>query len=92
MLWQICAIRKIESVFGNKGDSMFLMDKKNYDLLEVMALEDMYDPCKSNITARSHSGEEMQDPETFLKSELMFPSGEPLPRCWVDAHYQHACA
>ncbi len=71
---------------------MFLMHKKNCDLLEVMALEDMYDPCKSYITARSHAGEEMQEPESYLKSELMFPSGEALPRCWVDAHYQHACA
>ena len=71
---------------------MFVMHKRTGDLLEVMAIEDLYDPCKSYITARSHSGEEMQDPETYLKSELMFPSGERFPRCWVDAHYQHACA
>jgi hypothetical protein len=30
----------------------------------------------------------MQDPEKFAKSELQFPSGEPLPRCWLDAHYR----
>ena len=34
-----------------------------------------------------HAGEEMQDPEIFLKSELIFPSGEPLPVCWIDPHY-----
>ena len=31
----------------------------------------------------------MQDPEKFLKSELVFPSGEPLPQCWLDPDYKH---
>jgi hypothetical protein len=30
----------------------------------------------------------MQDPEDYPKSELMFPSGEPLPRCWIEPNYR----
>ena len=30
-----------------------------------------------------------EDPmEKFAKADLQFPSGEPLPRCWLDAHYR----
>jgi hypothetical protein len=32
----------------------------------------------------------MQDPEKFDKAEIEFPSGEDLPRCWLDSHYREA--
>ena len=67
---------------------MFLEHRPSGDLVEVLALEELYNPCRCEITGRLHAGEEMQDPETFVKSELIFPSGEPLPRCWIDAHYR----
>jgi hypothetical protein len=35
-----------------------------------------------------HNGEELQEPHHFSKAELTFPSGEALPRCWVDAQYR----
>lgn len=53
-------------------------------LLEVLTLEDLYNPCRPHITGQLQMGEEMQDPEIFQKSELIFPSGEPLARCWWD--------
>jgi hypothetical protein len=31
---------------------------------------------------------EVQDPHHFEKADLFFPSGEALPRCWVDSAYQ----
>lgn len=67
---------------------MFLKHKPSGGLVEVLTLESMYNPCRTEITGQSHAGEELQDPETFLKSELVFPSGESLPRCWIDPHYQ----
>ena len=69
---------------------MFLKHKSNGQLIEVLTLDRMYDPCLKEITGRMHAGEEMQDPETFMKSELIFPSGESLPVCWLNPHYQEA--
>lgn len=67
---------------------MFLKHKRTGDLLEVLSLEPLYDPCQDKIMAQSHAGQEMQDPETFFKADLLFPSGEVLPQCWINAHYQ----
>jgi hypothetical protein len=67
---------------------MFLMQRQNGHLVEVVDMESLYDPCRGKILAKSHAGEEMQDPEDFAKSEMVFPSGEPLPRCWLDSNYR----
>jgi hypothetical protein len=66
---------------------MFLKQKDTGHLVEVLSIEDVYDPCQPNVIARSHAGQEMQDAETYPKDNLMFPSGEPLPLCWIDRHY-----
>lgn len=71
---------------------MFLMYKGNQHLVEVLDVENLYDPCRREIMGRLHCGEEMQEPETFMKSEMAFPSGEMLPRCWLDAHYRMQAA
>ena len=57
-------------------------------LVEVLDLKALVDPFATTVYARMHGGEEMQDPHHFEKAELSFPSGEALPRCWVDSHYQ----
>ncbi|ACK66371.1 conserved hypothetical protein [Rippkaea orientalis PCC 8801] len=67
---------------------MFLQHKPSGDVLEVLSIDTLYDPCESTIMGRFHCGEEMQDPENFKKSEVAFASGEPLPRCWVDPNYR----
>lgn len=69
---------------------MYLRDKSSGDLVEVMDLSAMVDPCVSELKGRFHAGEEMQDPALYAKGELEFPSGEALPRCWVDAEYRAA--
>ena len=71
---------------------MFLQHKRSGDLVEVLNLENLYDPCQGYINGRFHCGEEMQEPERFAKSEVRFPSGEPLPRCWLDPDYRAQAA
>jgi hypothetical protein len=71
---------------------MFLMHKHSGNLVEVLDPCDLYDPCRKEISGRFHAGEELQDIETFQKLEMMFPSGESLPICWLDPHYRMRAA
>lgn len=71
---------------------MLLEHRPSGSLVEVLTLEDLYNPCRTYITGQLQMGEEMQDPEIFQKSELIFPSGETLPCCWWDAHYRQQIA
>jgi hypothetical protein len=68
--------------------AMYLRDKKSGDLVEVLDIAAMVDPCKQQLQGRFHAGEELQDPEAFPKDSLEFPSGEGLPRCWIDVAYR----
>ena len=67
---------------------MFLKIRQDGSLMEVMNLKQLFDPFASGVDGRLHAGEEVQDLETFQKNELQFPSGEALPRCWVDPAYR----
>jgi hypothetical protein len=67
---------------------MYLKDKSNARMVEVLELDDLFNPSHQELLGRYHAGEELQDPEKFSKLELEFPSGEPLPRCWMDPHYR----
>jgi len=67
---------------------MFLMQKNTEKLVEVLSLTDLFNPNHVTIVGRFHAGEELQDPEKFSKGDVKFPSGEPLPKCWLDAHYR----
>ena len=67
---------------------MFLKIRQDGSLMEVMNLKQLFDPFARGVDGRLHAGEEVQDLETFQKNELQFPSGEALPRCWVDAAYR----
>ena len=67
---------------------MFLKRKSDGHLVEVLGIQDLVNPNHKTLAGRLHYGEEMQDPDTFAKTDLMFPSGEWLPRCWVDVHYR----
>ena len=69
---------------------MFLRQKSTQKLIEVLSLTDLFNPNHATVVGRYHAGEEMQDPEKFPKAEIEFPSGEGLPRCWLDAHYREA--
>ncbi len=67
---------------------MYLKNKTSDDLVEVLTLQDLFDPFQEGVVGRYQQGEEVQDPEKLKKSELIFPSGEALPQCWTDPHYR----
>ncbi|SMF93672.1 hypothetical protein SAMN02949497_0959 [Methylomagnum ishizawai] len=67
---------------------MYLKQKKDGHLVEVLGLNDLVNPIHTQVIGRLHYGEEMQEPDKFPKTELIFPSGEALPRCWMDVHYR----
>jgi hypothetical protein len=69
---------------------MFLHNKQKDVLVEVLDLVALIDPNQSEISGQGQSGEEEQDPEPSPKADLIFPSGESLPRCWVDANYRNS--
>lgn len=67
---------------------MYLRDTETGNLVEVLEISELIDPCRERLSGRFHAGEELQDPAPFAKAQLEFPSGESLPRCWVDANYR----
>ncbi|UPM50874.1 acetyltransferase [Synechococcus sp. A10-1-5-1] len=67
---------------------MFLKTRDDNSLVEVMELKQLFDPFAPQVLGRLHAGEELQEPGDLLKSDLIFPSGEPLPRCWLTPHYK----
>jgi len=67
---------------------MYLKHKPSSDLVEVLDLKELVDPCRESITGRFHVGEEMQEPASFQKADLVFPSGEAIPQCWIDPDYK----
>ncbi len=68
---------------------MFLKIKHDDDssLIEVLDLKQLFDPFTPSVEARLHGGEELQEPQLYIKTELLFPSGESLPECWINPHY-----
>jgi hypothetical protein len=67
---------------------MFLKHRPTGNMVEVTDLALLFDPFKPALRGRLHAGEELQETEDFRKAELVFPSGEALPRCWVDPKYR----
>jgi hypothetical protein len=67
---------------------MYLKHKQSGDLVEILDTRALFDPGRPEVAGRYHAGEELQEPESFEKSALIFPSGEELPRCWVDVDYK----
>jgi hypothetical protein len=67
---------------------MYLKHVPSGDLVEVIDLAGLFDPFEKGVQGRIHAGEELQDAARFAKAELVFPSGEALPRCWVDPDYR----
>lgn len=67
---------------------MFLKECRTGHLIEILSLQDLFNPCHTTIIGRYHAGEEMQDAGEFAKQGLVFPSNEALPKCWNDANYR----
>ena len=67
---------------------MFVKDKTNGELVEILTLREFFDPFQGEVSGRYQQGEEVQDPDKLKKADLLFPSGEVLPKCWIDPHYR----
>ena len=70
------------------GEIMLLQDKQTGNLIEILDLQTLINPNESAISARIQEGQEEQDPTQFSKTDLIFPSGENLPICWLEADYR----
>ena len=67
---------------------MYLKHVPTGGLIEVLDLSNMVDPFLFTVRGKSQAGEDTVDIDFFNKSDLIFPSGEPLPLCWRDTHYR----
>lgn len=67
---------------------MLLKEKSSGHMVEVLSLVDLINLNHDEVLGRSQEGEEVQDPVMYMKSSLIFLSGEELPRCWTDPHYR----
>ncbi|MFQ4145862.1 acetyltransferase [Chlorogloeopsis sp. ULAP02] len=71
---------------------MLLQIKDSGELIKIVNVQELIDPTVESIQAQEQRGQEEQSPESYQKESLVFPSGENLPRCWVDANYRNAKA
>ena len=69
---------------------MLLKVRSTNHMVEINNLLDLMNLNCDKVEGREQEGEDIhaQDTESFSKSELVFLSGEALPRCWTDPHYR----
>lgn len=67
---------------------MLLHSKSSDATIEITDLESLFNPLRNEIDGRIQEGQEEQEPTPFSKQDLIFTSGESLPRCWIDADYR----
>ncbi len=68
---------------------MLLQSKDNGSIVEILDIQELINPVSDIVKGQNQLGEEEQDPISYKKENLVFPSGESLPRCWVDANYRN---
>ncbi|MBH8574374.1 acetyltransferase [Nostocaceae cyanobacterium CENA369] len=71
---------------------MLLQIKDSDNLVKIEDINELLDPNSETIHGKAQKGEEEQESNSFKKQNLVFPSGESLPRCWLDANYKNAKA
>jgi len=67
---------------------MLLKKRTSEHMVDVQNLIDLMNVNRDEVVGRYQEGEEQQDPENIKKADLVFLSGEELPRCWTDPHYR----
>ncbi|BAY16763.1 hypothetical protein NIES2109_19080 [Nostoc sp. HK-01] len=67
---------------------MLLQIKDTSDLVKITDIQELIDPNVNIVHGKDQKGQEEQDNDSFSKENLVFPSGESLPRCWLDANYR----
>ena len=67
---------------------MLLKSQKTKGLIKISELDALIDPFKDKVEGQIQAGQNEQPPEPFDKKDLVFPSGESLPTCWLDSDYK----
>ncbi|MCW8830030.1 MAG: acetyltransferase [Gammaproteobacteria bacterium] len=67
---------------------MLLREISSGHMVEVLGLVDLINPNTDEVVGRYQEGEDVPDPMKVSKADLVFLSGEGLPRCWTDPHYR----
>ncbi|MEM6427122.1 MAG: acetyltransferase [Cyanobacteria bacterium P01_D01_bin.128] len=67
---------------------MFVKEAQDQTLIKIADAADLFNPVQETVQGQRQAGEEEQPLQTFKKSQLVFPSGESLPQCWLDPNYQ----
>ena len=67
---------------------MLLRQKSTGHMLEVVDIVELMNLNHKDVPGRIQEGEEQQDTARYKKTDLVFLSGEALPRCWTDPHYR----
>lgn len=67
---------------------MLLKDKNSDGLIEITELDQLIDPFQDQIKGQPQGGEDEKQLESYKKEDLLFPSGEKLPVCWLDSDYK----
>lgn len=67
---------------------MLLKNKQDEGLIQIAQLDELIDPFQDKVTGQIQAGQNEQPPEPFSKKDLVFPSGESLPKCWLDSDYK----
>lgn len=67
---------------------MLMMLKESGAMVEMSSPSELWNPYVTHVHGRRPAGEELQDQEAFAKMDLVFLSGEALPRCWLNPHYR----
>lgn len=67
---------------------MLLKELASGDLVEILDLTALCNPFAESVLAQFQHGEDLAEPEPLAKKTLRFPSGEALPRCWLDGSYR----
>ena len=62
---------------------MYLITKENGDLVEVLDISALVDPCRDEMPGRYPLSGGKQRAVVLKKTTLSFPSGGPLPECWL---------
>ncbi|GAB1540399.1 acetyltransferase [Scytonema sp. NUACC21] len=69
---------------------MLLQLKDSGELVKVVDVQELINPNTDTIRAQEQEGQEEQQADSYKKDNLVFPSGENLPRCWMDANYRNS--
>lgn len=71
---------------------MLLQVKDSGELVKILDVQELINPNQDLVHAQEQEGQEEQEADSYKKENLVFPSGESLPRCWLDADYRNGNA